>query len=43
MKVSNLDLTKSTFVTLGGNGLDLRANSSATNALNVFFTVVKVD
>ncbi len=43
VKVSTLDLTKSTFVTLGGNGLDLRANSSATNALNVFFTVVKVD
>ncbi len=47
LKVSTAELgatvVKTLFTTLGGNGLDLRVNTSAANIGTIQFTVVKVD
>jgi hypothetical protein len=40
---STLDTQRSFTFTLGGNGLDLRANVSATNVGKIIFTVVDTD
>ncbi len=47
LKVSTAEtgptVVKTLFTTLGGNGLDLRVNTSANNIGTIQFTVVKVD